>query len=116
VDSRELCTRESRVKELFSEEEATVGELMEAAKAASPGSIEVEGLVVTYMETITLSASPASSRWCFPCRTVTEHSVVAAVPVGESIDTPLNEIRCLNCGGKDADLFPGKEREDDQPE
>jgi hypothetical protein len=96
-------------------EEATVGELLESADAA-PGSIQVDGLTVTYLDTLSLSASPMSSRWCFPCRTVTEHSVIATIPVGESIDTPLNEVHCLNCGNKDGDLFPGREREDDQPE
>jgi hypothetical protein len=101
-------------KELFSEE-PTVGELLEAAKAAAPGSIHVDGFIVTYITTIPMVAS-RTSRWCFTCRAVTEHSATPVVPVGEQIDTPPVEVHCLTCGGKDTDLFPGKEREDDQPD
>lgn len=101
-------------KELFPE--PTVGELMEVAKAAAPGSIHVDGFIVTYVGEFNYATGPSSARWCFTCREVTDHSPIATVPVGESIDTPLTEVRCLVCGCKDADLFPGKVREDDQPE
>jgi hypothetical protein len=97
-------------------EEPTVGELLEAAQAAAPGSIHVDGYTITYIDTLSYSDGTVTNRWCFTCRKTTEHSTVATVPVGEAIDTPLTEIRCLTCGDKDADLFPGKEREDDQPE
>lgn len=101
-------------KELFPE--PTMGDVVLAAEAAAPGSIRVDGFVVTYVGSFQYADKNTSSRWCFDCRDRTPHSAVAVVPVGETIDTPLIEIRCLSCGGKDTDLFPGKKREDDQPE
>jgi hypothetical protein len=68
------------------------------------------------IDTIEVAERGSAIRWCFTCRRNTDHSTVATAPVGESVDTPLVEVRCLGCGGKDTDLFPGREREDDQPE
>jgi hypothetical protein len=94
----------------------TMGELALAAKAAAPGSLKIDGYIITHIADIPYFDGPHALRWCFTCRATTEHSTVTSAPVGESIDTPLVEVHCLSCGGKDTDLFPGKEREDDQPE
>jgi hypothetical protein len=100
-------------KELFP---STVGELMEAAKAVAPDSLHVGEFLITHIATVDLASPASAHRWCFSCRSVTSHTVNTAIPIGESIDTLLAEIHCTTCGGKDTDLFPGKEREDDQPE
>ena len=68
------------------------------------------------IDTISIGEWSKANRWCFTCRGVTEHSSAPVVQIGESIDTPHHEVHCLTCGGKDTDLFPGKEREVDEPE
>jgi hypothetical protein len=68
------------------------------------------------IETITVVYGAKVVRWCFTCRKSTEHSTITTVPMGEDSMSSLAEVHCLSCGGKDTDLFPGKEREDDQPE
>lgn len=75
-----------------------------------------EGYETLIVETIPLPVITSTSRWCFTCRTVTEHSSAPVIPIGEAVDTPRHEVHCLACGGKDTDLFPGREREDDEPE
>ncbi len=55
-------------------------------------------------------------RWCFRCRHRRAFDAVILHPARDNyLDGPREEIRCASCGAVDADLFPGRWREEVDP-
>ena len=55
--------------------------------------------------------SKGDPRWCFRCRKVREFERVVIATVEPSYYEPVPQIRCVSCGLRDGDLFPGRFRE-----
>lgn len=60
---------------------------------------------------------PDGIRYCFRCRKHRRFDYVVDAPIVEDLDDtaayypPNPHIECTECGERDSDLFPGRERE-----
>jgi len=74
--------------------------------------LQVGDAVVCRKEMEVVSRQPdGDPRWCFRERKTRTFELVITAPVGISYYGPNPAIRCTSCGGRDTDLFPGRERE-----
>ena len=72
---------------------------------------EWDGVKICRTEMRETVRDPDGERWCFRCRARRGFFYVVMTTVEPSYYDPSPSIRCGTCGGTDADLFPGRNRE-----